>query len=286
MSVERDSEDIPKEEVLRILKSEAGFSAELRVFDAFMQQSILVDPNTFYLDAQSKKYREIDFVARIRQELPELEGYERRVDLLMVGDVKSSSTPIVIFSADSSPAERRPSFVGRLCVWSGSKSDPIKSTVIEDVLIPRSEMRVGRIMVKVTKKREAKDANRVNTQFAIELFRPVFTAAEFFSEREKEEAELGYMFGTGKPRYLTVVIPILVADAPLFEYWYRNGEEHFNEVELLPVRFSFVPNESSLIPSFQAGAKSLPKMLHCATASLKLAMSGASLCSGMVGIKS
>jgi hypothetical protein len=41
----------------------------------------------------------------------------------------------------------------------------------------------------------------------------------------------------------------------------------------------------SLIPSFQAGAKSLPTVLHCATASLNLAMSGASLCSGMVGIK-
>ena len=56
-------------EVLKVLKSDAGFSAELRAVDVFLQQNISVDPNIFYLDQQSQKFREIDIVARLRKSL-------------------------------------------------------------------------------------------------------------------------------------------------------------------------------------------------------------------------
>ena len=224
-------------EILQLLRGETGFSAELKAFDVVLQAGFVADSNVYYRDRTENKVREADIFARLEQKCVLADSNSAAASLILVCDVKSTSAPTVILSSPPAGPERQATFFSELYYSDHETLEAKAYPGRRWKLHEKTSARIGRVLLKVLSSSERKDKNRVNEDWYRGYLFSIIGATEYFVSAFGSDLEMEFLFSE-KPFHLVQAMPMLIIDGPLFELSYRDGVEHFAEVQNRIVRVS------------------------------------------------
>lgn len=238
-----------KEEILRIMKMGSGYHAEIAALDVLRKHGLDCDISEYYVDKDSEKPREIDILAKLSRIFGSKDG--NIIEVTFICDVVSSSAPIVILSSGPSISEK-------LIRWDYSalmNDDPEVADVIdvtsymghafaEKLEFGETKSRIGRYALKILDKQDRIDKNKINESWFRDPSLSVLKASGFFSASIVKS--LDFRMSIEDMRHgLSIRIPMIILDAPLFEHFYENGEEKIENIEWAVVKVS-VPYERKI----------------------------------------
>ncbi len=207
-----NSNTIPDSEILRILKSESGFSAELKALEQFLLHGTATDAGVYYLDPNSGKAREIDLVGLTQVLVKSERTSYACIKLIFVCDVKSSVAPTIVFSSLPSQPDKTAKFFSK--VFWADESFGVASQYTSDFGSIQDNARVGRAVVQVSTHSNKQDKNRVTNEPYKEAIYSSLKASKYFIDRQSDELMVGFLFDD-KPICKVLSLPIVIIDGPL-----------------------------------------------------------------------
>jgi hypothetical protein len=210
------------EEVQSVLKwiREQGYPLELRVSEVLRREGLLVSHAHWYSDPESKKPREIDLVALTAATS---EAPKAMVGLAFVIECKvSSGKPWVVFSSEPSGMIRaNPGVVDLL-------SRDVLTTALARRVIPPAflqlQSRVGHGIARAYG--EARSGDSIGPWSAVRG--AVSAALGIGGANEEQTLQLGEHFYS-----FDVVVPVVVVEGSLYEYYLSGGRERIRKVRAI-----------------------------------------------------
>ncbi len=216
----------------RLLKhlEETGYPLELQVGGILSQYGWRVDHNSYYIDEDEQKGREIDIIAITNAYSQE---YKVTVwDSLICEVKKAKKHPWIILSTEKGIIEN--GGWGRLHYTEGQVDSTILPFEQIEIKSTTSQfIRIGRSYCEGFKPADAKSA-------IFEALTTVVKASEYWVKKNKESS-FGLDRGNLGFRDITFVDPIIVLDGLLYEaYLDENNHLKIDEITHFPVSFGYI----------------------------------------------
>ena len=212
-----------RESLLKWIQQQ-GYPLELRVGGIFRDLGYRVAHSQWYTDPETSKTRESDVVASLfpKQGVSPL-GEDLGLAITFVVECKTSpDKPWVVFS---SPQSSIPPLQLRSAAVDGLSRALLYAASIHKIDIPQA-LQAWRVLGQSLTRAHAKnDPADPTTPYA--GLRAVVTASMALA---REAAESTFSLGAEMPR-MTLFVPLLVVDAPLFMYQIEDGSERLTSVD-------------------------------------------------------
>ena len=230
-----DKLELDHAEILRLLKSETGFSAELKALEKLLALNVATDASVYYRDPDTDIAREIDLVCTFEQKLTSEHSTCASARMLLVCDVKSSITPTVVFSSPPSQPEKSARFYSKV-FWVDSEID-LHEADRRDFGSIEKFPRVGRVVVQVNTHTSKQDKNRINSDAFKEATFSSAKASKYFLDQQRDDI-FYYLLFERNPVCEVFSAPVVIINGPLYEYYFDKDGEHLSEIGIIPVRHS------------------------------------------------